>query len=173
VVIVNVVRIHRIDTTTCLITQNECISEYTDVMRQCIDNTHTTHMPNLHIPCEYTYHFFTAGYFCFGTRILHLGLQYCLIYEMHKNTCVISPSNETCHIRISHVTHKWIMSHIYIYTHVFSRTHVMHKNVTRRSMSNTANSEWVMSRTNESCRIYVYIYTFIFTYTCDVKECHT
>ena len=53
---------------------------------------------------------------------------------------------------MSHVTYKWVMSHICTYTHVISRTLVTHKNVTRKSTSNNANSEWVMSpHLHESC----------------------
>jgi len=52
---------------------------------------------------------------------------------------------------MSHVTYKWVMSHICTYTHVISRTLVTHKNVTRKSTSNTANNEWVLSHMHEAC----------------------
>ena len=63
---------------------------------------------------------------------------------------VMSHVNESCHIRMSHVTWEWVMSHTNESCHI-RMSHVTCRWVTLKPK--VAYCEWVMSHENESCHI--------------------
>jgi len=90
---------------------------------------------------------------------------------------VMSHENESCHMRMSHVTYEWVMSHVkescYMgMGHVTCERMMSHMNESCHVWMSHVTYEWVMSYVNESCHESCHIWMGHVTGSCVNESCH-